>query len=1321
MAENTDQNIVYECSRGNATTKISNSEWINEWNEGIELKKGDTVRLLGSFVSEIGDGNDISIDNDVKFTMDFEPYINAETIKFPQTSTTTSSPGIGVFQMALGDIAQPAYYTDGFGTEPPYTTTDLQNQERVINSDSSHKRSVSDRFSYKKIYPGGIRTAYDFSETDDAVKAGAYFDTSSGTANLTAAKVTAEKLVDGTLGSFNQINLPHEYKIGHLCKLVSLPLFNGVKFLSSGGNYTNHFFDPLETLQVGDYISTYHIGNYPTLATATSTEATYPTVTNESFGTIKWAAGPQSVVGKIVATKLRTQLIYEPIDDNSHMMEFIDVYVQDFINPGQYKHLNDLDGAARAPRHGAPEKQNGYNSLRNNNKLNGVTNPQNNGGDFVETTPGQQTPLTDVNNYYVNNITQHVIDSNQELIGEDSYNVNMKGVSNAGLSFLWGAKGSFKLMDYNMPSSALYVVDAFTSWIEFNDDISPDWEYANAVNATDILVTDTFFYIGSFYSPQQMRESYINLNCRLSDLPNTFQHICRGIEQVAHQSEWAVPITAWTYWYKITLDTAIGVAFSADNMDVYFKRQYGGWNYLPKAFTYSMNETVSGDSVIDAVNSNQWNDVGGITQMNPNLDNTPYNEPSNPAYVKRFYIPFREQKVKSPYEVRNFGAGTWVVPQADESQLFAVNSAGIGAGRVPQDRRRYIFGTSPGWLGGGDIRNSLNRTIPFPYGLAGQTPYKFFLINAYNEQCCSAYFQNSNGHCIYGKQANDTGIETQILWQTDLIYTKKYKSEFNIPKGFYESFRMADIVNDQLHYDNKTYFQKIGINTNVGTRERALTDGNNVIHGNFIHTYIPELSFGFIPFTEEARINLNNPNFTQSITDCVNTLFKSYDDPLNPVLVANEGYNYYTTPYTHDVAENPLIEDGNLFLFRLIGSKIEQTQKGDRIEYINPSTLNNNRMLDILSTDTGEQSGSPAPGFIVYQNRGYKNRLMYGGAAKCWVGAVNPTFEFDNETNLYNWSFLYTPYRPAADESGNALTLVGGNAVPSAIINTIDSGEITESLSGIYITNLTSSQIDATNTSSFFDLFPNNSFPEVVPDYIINSQSFWNILGFSNNLITSYNTNTNTNPYIFLSLDSVNGDVLRNQAIVDISVNGVNPLKSYCSLWCPPIQYAVIVESDRKFGDARPKYASTPFYLIGSTFPSKEYYGGGGAKLPVIGVCSRQFSSFGFTFDLSESSITYTIDQDTKITSIRTKIYNNNFTEPNNLGPDSSVIYIISRNNYYPNVEQDVLIQAQKTIIQNNEPINYTTSMFETNSASYIYEAPLYLQDSDEDDLDFYN
>ena len=56
----TEQNFIYECSRTNATHKVSNSEWINEWNEGIKLEKGDTVRLLGSFISESGSGQETS-------------------------------------------------------------------------------------------------------------------------------------------------------------------------------------------------------------------------------------------------------------------------------------------------------------------------------------------------------------------------------------------------------------------------------------------------------------------------------------------------------------------------------------------------------------------------------------------------------------------------------------------------------------------------------------------------------------------------------------------------------------------------------------------------------------------------------------------------------------------------------------------------------------------------------------------------------------------------------------------------------------------------------------------------------------------------------------------------------------------------------------------------------------------------------------------------------------------------------------------------------------------------------------------------------------
>ena len=146
----TEQNFVYECSRGNAQTQISNSEWINEWNEGIKLEAGDTVRLLGSFISEVGDGNDISIEKDTKFTLDFKPYINAETVAF---GVATHSNIAGKFQFQLGDIAQPAYYTDNFGTEPPYTMFDLSNQpnnKRI--QDAAHQRLQSDRFSMKLNY-----------------------------------------------------------------------------------------------------------------------------------------------------------------------------------------------------------------------------------------------------------------------------------------------------------------------------------------------------------------------------------------------------------------------------------------------------------------------------------------------------------------------------------------------------------------------------------------------------------------------------------------------------------------------------------------------------------------------------------------------------------------------------------------------------------------------------------------------------------------------------------------------------------------------------------------------------------------------------------------------------------------------------------------------------------------------------------------------------------------------------------------------------------------------------------------------------------------
>ena len=38
------QNLVYECSRNNASVKIDEAEWINEFSGGIEMNPGDTLQ-----------------------------------------------------------------------------------------------------------------------------------------------------------------------------------------------------------------------------------------------------------------------------------------------------------------------------------------------------------------------------------------------------------------------------------------------------------------------------------------------------------------------------------------------------------------------------------------------------------------------------------------------------------------------------------------------------------------------------------------------------------------------------------------------------------------------------------------------------------------------------------------------------------------------------------------------------------------------------------------------------------------------------------------------------------------------------------------------------------------------------------------------------------------------------------------------------------------------------------------------------------------------------------------------------------------------------
>ena len=104
------QEKSYGCSIQNSSIKLSNAEWINEFSSGIKLTKGDTVRLLGSFVHENSSGEEIQIDTDTSFNMSFNPYIKPVTYGTADKKTNL---------MDLSNIGDLAYSTDSFGVEPP--------------------------------------------------------------------------------------------------------------------------------------------------------------------------------------------------------------------------------------------------------------------------------------------------------------------------------------------------------------------------------------------------------------------------------------------------------------------------------------------------------------------------------------------------------------------------------------------------------------------------------------------------------------------------------------------------------------------------------------------------------------------------------------------------------------------------------------------------------------------------------------------------------------------------------------------------------------------------------------------------------------------------------------------------------------------------------------------------------------------------------------------------------------------------------------------------------------------------------------------------
>ncbi len=1359
MAE---QQLIYECSRKTADKQVSNSEWINIFRDGIHLKRGDTVRLLGSFISEDGDSSDIQILENQSFTMEFTPYLNVNTVRFEDETTSTKSHP-SAYQMRFGDIGSPVYLTDAFGIEPPYYALngnplfqgDLDGDpgKNLHNFEDQLRQPISDSFvdwysasgwagliDEGQTNPFTTNNGYDYAVNDAAIKSGAYFNTSNNILpQPTKQSTTSSPSIDyltpvetsKSLSDFNLKNLAHQFQMAHLCKLVYFPVFQGVYYDAATSN-TNPDIPVIETfadddfLQVGDYISTYFVSSASKHNTANTSSYAYDSGT--TFGEVQWDSGPRSVVGKILATQKRFIDVPDPLTGQTISVEMQGVYIYDFVNPGSYKNQND---DITRPRHGSAQNENGYNLKRNDNRNAGVTYAAYPSGSNNNATYPYSLSYTP-KSAEVQRIGPEVYaQTNTPLSTSQPINENMDQETNTSLSFLWSCRGTdMRPLAPEAPSVEDGTQDKATSWIHVNTTLG---------TALPITVSGSFA-IGStivdIYPPANKirTESEIVFsagNAKIKEIFNFPGYVrlitYAGVTEGKNVGEGItyLPNTGGVYWYPRQYKVNI------TNFDKNTGENQRAWQY-------------------DKVTPSNYNNWGALVKTNPENDNIESYTPTG-TNKHRLYIPFTQQTENPFYKVRHFGAGDALRLNGDSTSV-EIGGAGINTmqpegspNNVGQLRKRQNFGISCGRYQSGNCISDAVGCKPVPYGLTTTNNWGHKYTgghgesltnqinqdqgNSYNDSVISIHIQQPlTGSHIYKQNTIDVNTINAKLFEEDLIYVKKYKTEFKPKPGYYNYQQVAEDINIQLHYNYEDYEINVGKNTTVGLRQRAKGVSPNAINGNFVHTYLPEISYGFIPITEEL-LNQNSTEFnlngiTNFRTTYVNDYIKTnpYTNDVKGDKINDDSIMLYFFPFNHKSTGVPIPDDETLQLFKLNGAKLIPASNVLAMSNQDPQAMQTNRGVDILNTMiiTGIPGIAKMQAYqagVNYQTRTAFNNFTYGGCAKIFVGAVNPSFEIDQDIQRMVWKFLYTPYRPATDDTGSALTLVSGQAVPSAIIDSFGNGGITDSLSGIHIRDLVSEQINETYSPiDFLGYKSVDDYPSVDPLYTKNSTLFWNTVGYDNNQLAEFKNNSPTLPFLYYSRNFIKNGMLYNTAQLDISANASNPFYSYCSLWLPPLQYSIEVDSNEIIANKQPLTQNSPFYLIGSDFPGKHYYGNKGTKLPVMGVCSRQFTSFGFAFDLSESAIQWTIEQDVLITSIHTKIYNNDMTIPLNLDDNSSIIYAITKNNYYGEPTQEDLQQIEELAEENTQPpIQYLPIMFEYPN-QINYEAPLFY--SDDEDYD---
>ncbi len=1381
------QSKVYECSRQNATVLLNDNgtEWINEFKEGIKLDKGDQIRILGSFVNEQAQGDEIEITDDMSINVVHTPYIKGNTLATADQQSDLLD--LGMF----GDVA---YSTDATGIEPPVESKNLQvvgaGNTQVVSEDSNYDNPSSTRERDDVLNPGNSRAEWNndasvsntFGTSINTARSYALFADNTIDNELYLAQMVKKFILPVLDGYCNRMNnrtvgaMDTNYGVNDSFHLME-------NLITDTSNYTKDQAGRFGGVpQPGMLLATANIcGSYGWFAQNGEAifETNYKaTADNDLCGLPNLIGGVESMIGKIIAVRPIQRTI-----DSFHCGSF-EVLVTDWINPasikkGYYQHTfsantyrtiklpsnpeTPIDPATqsvicRRPPHGAGLKPNGYNKNPAFNPINGLFNQYAMQPFIDNTTSGDTTGF----NIQANNLeTINPWASPLLRQGSDDGSSTADTEYNLGLGQPWGL--SFPYNGGNCSQLRTIQVNheqRANSYSIFRRDppignpLSVDFQMYD-LSIDYASVPSAVGYEPPFSEPQVMG-AYICCNEDvMMDIVQNGQNLRSeanlGSSEAGrrpriwfefgnqnHQSNYKerhyVGNTYNNPTGALVKDTAYLNRFGYDMCG---KPDNKNWKLNNHNFGSTTPPAlgVAGDTGVNSngeQNTVDRNFVGAgepiiyssstgfrtwVTTNGQSNDGAPfewcgYNNPINSIY----------------FQQKDTGATNLSVDNVINKNWLILNNSGVGLTIDVHDP-----------VGGGFALTEY-MTVKIMDNTVTQANYTFIAVGGvapiaggHRLTLNSAVGATTIGMKVYigsrrGEWEKGAGTNA-VSWASDCLMVKEYSTKIDVPSGYYTKEQLGARINDVLHYKTLKYKLEEGtklsdltyqVPTSVGLGQEAYGSEPTMITGNFLHSYLPEVTYGFTPVTAD---NATAMDLTASTKDLTNDLL-TYDFTGT---FYTEGtlpsYNGSTVRYVYQAdtqgrtwfgkhiklysvpfltKENSL--DTETHLIRLKGGSLLAGSYNTGALPNRWSITTEARFSGILEPlRTQEAMRALLVGAVqgtsytyIYRNRGIRNVLPHGGSAKIFCGANNISIEFNDLANRFNIFNLYTPIRPHASENPSDASFSVDDAVPSAIINMRKNGEIDDSLTGTYISNLNGGAFsEAEWGRSWFDNWKYDT--ETDTTILKYGDNLLEALGYTPTQLSNFTGNGiyyNLLPYTFINNITFFGKMLRGGAKITPAVNGANPFSNDCLNINPVDQYYIAVGSDDFFATDPPTLGTSPYYFLGSDLPVNHFMGNDtGTKLPVVGINARNFHSFGFSFDVGATSVEYTIDRPQTITSITTAIYDSNLKPPTNISKYSSVIYLLIKNNYYkdlpPDQVQQGLDQQLKLYNPQNNPIQY--------------------------------